>query len=1721
MEVNTSEYTKFRFEKTVKAVVLCTMGSIPNDVAISEDLAEKLNFNHIGTQQQILRKFYNDVVKFSKKIGAPLSPVTGKECQSLHILLTLMGNENLNIGKICSGLLLDLVYQNVLSPAVLISSAMTLSALSKPIKNFIGEILMILLQEKNSMTTLTTLTRIFSNQAINTTAFFDEIQKFIIDTLEKSHSTSDVERVLNALQPFFVYVVSKPQHCMNFTLMLLQTESIIQLKRKSKPIVFKILLNCLNDKINCKVISTEYLKVTVHMAIWYLDQKIKGPELGEMLISVLLSMLWNCVKTNQSNHLEQSLNLLKILIQSQPLPLHLKKNVIIACSLLLTDVFGDDAKLSLLEIVLSVLPDLLQSDDLHHSQQCGLMLMLPLLQILSDNETKQPKLKSLASNILINVENLASVEYSKVDLNTAEKAEKTNSEIMNIGAYTTTMMSTLLSCDSSALNWLTDVSESKEPLANNIIYIIVAILLKSHGNQTVVEKCLDALNEQCKLNSVLVPYLFPLFMYCLNNKKFINMKIPILFTVPKLAVGKMTISPVLKLLTLISTNNELLPTSIRLMTSLWKRQRRIFPYLLQMLNKTISDTPHSQIWFDLMLSKATSISEICQLKPEQYGQDLVVLLSNMMESLVQVEVSPLQVEKMECVSSSLSLVIESLRLLCLAKVIDIQTIWKAIILKVQPKKNEMINRSLCSFSDAIAHIYGEIRIDFQCEVVEYLWFIAQSEGGTTSSFSYGALSHFSPSLQKVKYLPKQIQELTCQQLLSMKEHKDDETFDPLLEACPGYGYVALLKTLEPTELPGFKKLLTKVLREEINALPRGVGRRSLMKPTQSMTSFVPDVLRHLYESSTRPGVLPGLAASLLSCYEPKIRGLDPNKPSPIHVKAIMERYKQTLNSILQDYTINSNDWSHVINTSKLWTSFMNQVYQVFIEGRIADLDIQLEKGEITDKESFEEEVSVAKYWARDQIINQLKTAAKGTPKVQGNSIFALVGLANAVSSMEDENVGKEESHQYVSMRHWMLKVFDTVLVVFDGNAKIHGKPFQWCQQVSSDKSSASSFVSRCAAAISLSEMVRPLLALDAGRILQMINTLKERCPGQSKAGTSSVLHFYTGIGYGMLMSRLSQIQSAGVMATFPEFNMVEYMKILKKAATQNGDEEYEKDGAIIGYFIALSSLVYENDKKTPDEEILAQFDQLIKQVNNLQREELTALQAQCYCFGLSSLTVALERVGAIKTNKVFEIRAILQKHVELAPQASDLYLSLGWLNNHVLRKGDDASKKEVNQLLKTWEVSMSQKETPTLHRLGMVKGVLSTLGCLNIHCDGDFQSAPETSEMKSALKKVVKNLETSKDVLVSLISARLLGELHLATNASSKFTSQLPSSYMYIGEKSNLSALFEILLKEESSDTNIFKTVLDVFVDTGCPKLPPVSWTPVMNRLHEPSMSEEVRLAVVDFVLTYASSCVDLSLWLSSLIQPSAFNRLDYPIQSRIFDHVSRILHVLPNSKQKILLEEIPLVVLTKNKNNRSIMLESVLKSWLSVAEMKEPIQSSFTHLNEGVRKMITSLEQLPQVWTETSQDLFARLLEKLSLDQNILLSKIDENLKIEVMIRTLEYRDVIEMEYLVLIIQSIGEHSDLLANFLSRIASFKGSEKKMATLHQLHAHMKQRLILDDDKETGTSVEKLIFKFVSYLCNDQSPDGIDTTWLVHPIKSFNSEDNVIALRHLFMGIEIF
>ena len=77
--------------------------------------------------------------------------------------------------------------------------------------------------------------------------------------------------------------------------------------------------------------------------------------------------------------------------------------------------------------------------------------------------------------------------------------------------------------------------------------------------------------------------------------------------------------------------------------------------------------------------------------------------------------------------------------------------------------------------------------------------------------------------------------------------------------------------------------------------------------------------------------------------------------------------------------------------------------------------------------------------------------------MQGNSILALAGLANAIfgyqtsiepdaNSMKLTKSDVRES-EYTPTREWIASVTDTLLVILDGNLKTIGSPMNWCQQV--------------------------------------------------------------------------------------------------------------------------------------------------------------------------------------------------------------------------------------------------------------------------------------------------------------------------------------------------------------------------------------------------------------------------------------------------------------------------------------------------------------------------------------------------------------------------------------------------------------------------------------------------------------------------------------------------
>ncbi len=75
--------------------------------------------------------------------------------------------------------------------------------------------------------------------------------------------------------------------------------------------------------------------------------------------------------------------------------------------------------------------------------------------------------------------------------------------------------------------------------------------------------------------------------------------------------------------------------------------------------------------------------------------------------------------------------------------------------------------------------------------------------------------------------------------------------------------------------------------------------------------------------------------------------------------------------------------------------------------------------------------------------------------MQGNSILALSGLAYKISLIDSDGIKRHsegapvDSVQFVNNKEWLLRVADTVMVVFNGNFRPKSEPMRWCQQVNS------------------------------------------------------------------------------------------------------------------------------------------------------------------------------------------------------------------------------------------------------------------------------------------------------------------------------------------------------------------------------------------------------------------------------------------------------------------------------------------------------------------------------------------------------------------------------------------------------------------------------------------------------------------------------------------------
>lgn len=1540
-------------------------------------------------QYQLISKLTKNVENLVSKNGI-IDSSTTQTSADLNKLLQYLIDDDSNIGRYSWKVLYGLVKNDLVCPKHLLNLCVIQSALGKPVRSLVDLVLRILpvqsKQEEDISCVEHPLSRILVNQT-GSADVFNTISTYLIMCSEKdlkeSKEPGSLDQAVTILEPFIRFIFFHSMHSDTFLDCVLDTSSIIIPNFPSEiSHLLNIILSVLSDQKFLKKQGGELLGIIKKLGIWFLSHKynFRGCDLKWNIVSLLLTIVWLGIDF-EFNDVYPTLVIARMLLQwdeettSVSGIKFLKEELVFLCAMLLLKC-DEHCAVPLTEMILLLIPNCVEK--LHTGRVNALLsiLLLPTMQLLYENSLSQMNTNCLFSdlgeNIITNLEACLAIKVNiPSDSPTKDKVDRIDSysEILNVARTSLSILQYLITDKDAAIAWCDDISKTVElksfVVKENILLQLSALLVCNY-DIIVFKKALSTTLMLCKQNPSCVFILLPLLLYILKSNRHKNVKVAILHSFPNMASDKTVLPSILKVILSLSDCFELLPVCIMLLTTLWMAQRRIYNYLLQLLNrKQKKETMSLEYRIELLFAQVSSILQICKLAPTQHGEDMIVLISNIMEDTIKESESDTIANNF---SSCIALLIEGLKSLCLSDVVDVRSIWKFVTSKLVGLNDSTVTRSLCSLLSCFP-LQCKEDSSMLNEVVTYLWSLVTHSHVAVVGAAYKALSAFPVKHMKVNFLPGKSLEEVCKQLEALKEHKDDEEYKAEEEELPGFGYMMLLHETNLDALPGFQYFIDAALEFEVSNLPRGLGLRSFARPVPSLYNQIPSMLQIQYESSNRPAVLPGVASGLLCCFEPKIT--NQNISNNAHAKQLMGRYRMMLDNLLQEFNIRQNDWHQAVLAPRSWIHFMTKVYDAYIKGRIADLSIKEEKGEIDDKEGLKEEIEFAKFWARDEITNQLRKASKSTPKLQGNSMFALVGLLNAVVSYEDEEEIKVAApDEYISTRTWTLKVADTVMTVFDGNIKLKGKPFQWCQQVSSEKSTASSTLSRCCAAVALSDLVQPLLSIDTFRLLQMVQALKKASLGSANSGSVTQFHLYCFIGWGLLLSRLSQEQFTELSGNEGKNAILSSLDTFENIVFH--DEASVHPGPIIGYGLAISSLLAHATQKDSKVHALLSYEKILSKVTSFTKEDTAFIQSQAFCYVLACTTLNAFNGGCISATDVMSCAEMLHEKMQKDCQSSDLHIALGVLCYTLLISNSKQVSEFLGNIVEKWVQMLGSSDSPLLAKLGCIKGITSACGIdLLIFKLRDPDKFEEIPQLKEAVKFIQKLLVSSKDNAISYLAAQSVGQIYLINQVRNLGeNSSIPQNYNYLKEKSLLRSIFNELSSAVSfgphSDWNniVVYSLISALNSLQDCRLPPVNWTVVLNPVLRIGYNLDVKKKCIQFAIKFVKISSSLTRSITSWIQPNTFLNMEDELQKEFFESAPLYLSSLSNSEQRGLLEILPLTCFN-HKNHRQAVgaefLKSILGLWSSVLQMQCPVQSSLAYIMSGMDKFIDILSSFPE----------------------------------------------------------------------------------------------------------------------------------------------------------------
>lgn len=1115
----------------------------------------------------------------------------------------------------------------------------------------------------------------------------------------------------------------------------------------------------------------------------------------------------------------------------------------------------------------------------------SLVLVLPILQILSSTtledcitpDEEGPSRQQLALSLLEMVQQ----ECYRDDLQKPSHRLVFPITGMYGSIFTTWRILEVMREESAANDWLASLG-SLLPITTVIpvpVFLLLAHLLIEDKGQN-LSKILKVTTELAQADSSQVPNLIPVLMFKLGRPLEPVLYNDILYTLPMLGVHKVCIGQILRVIQLLGTTPQLRAVTLRLLTSLWEKQDRVYPELQRFM--AMSDVPSlsvgKEVQWEKLIAKAASIRDICRQRPYQHGADMLAAISQVLNECTKPDQA-----------TPAALVLQGLHSLCQAEVVCIRSTWNALSPKLSCDTRPLILKTLSELFSLVPSLTVNTAEyeNFKVQVLSFLWTQTQNKDPVVANAAYKSLSHFSAGEHTILHLPEQIRPE-----IPVPDELDEEDEEEVDLSVPGFCYLKLLSLTAPLVLPALEEFFTSLVKQEMVNMPRGIYHSALkggVRSDQGKTvAGIPNFILKMYDTNKQPGLKPGLAGGMLLCYDISMYQSKDGKPLNRLMASRGRSFKQTSLALVHEVHIQLSEWHRAIFFPQAWLAYMNRAYHAILQGRIAELELQLKHG----KEGAEEvqyKTSTAWLWVRDMLTDEItKTAAKESPVVKGNALLALSSLAVVVSKHEaslssDSDGVLEVQPHFLSMKEWITMVLDTLLVIVDSHYQPRGQLLSWFYYKSYSGENTASAIARSAAATALSLLVPVFIISCKEKVEEILNMLTARLPGKPSADESQAVQIHMGLALGMFLSRLCEEKLSDVSGQQMNLLLMKSLDALENCCFDTSLEY--NTGCILGVGLVLSLMSHSNQTESRVH-VAASLRKLSAHLDDSGSQSRTFQEVLAYT--LSCVCTSAFSAGIIDAEEAEEIMNKLQLLVQNSQQTSGFALALGNIVHGLSVCGHGKAEDLGSKLLPTWIRTVLSEGTPTMLCLAALHGMVALVGS-----EGEVMQLKseviQTSHFQGRLNEVIRTLTQVISVsgVIGLQSNAvwLLGHLHLSTLSSNQSRTSVPTDYSYLPESSFIRAAIGFFVTggkkgPESVPPPLLKVVMKPIAAVGeSYQYPPVNWAALLSPLMRLNFGEEIQQLCLEILVTQAQSSQNAAALLGLWVMPPLIHGLSLSIK--------------------------------------------------------------------------------------------------------------------------------------------------------------------------------------------------------------------------------------------------